>query len=82
MIVTRRMLLTVLLMLQPLMSATAEDDVLPEEQEIRRYTVEIIIFKYAQEVSTGSEVFPPDEPPPRVAVRLGKGRRRGRRSST
>ena len=28
-----------------------------EEQEIRRYTVEIIVFKYAQEVSSGSEVF-------------------------
>jgi hypothetical protein len=28
-----------------------------EEQEIRRYTVEIIVFKYAQDVSGGSEVF-------------------------
>ena len=34
-----------------------------EEPEVRRYTVEVIIFRYAQEVSTGSEVFPPDEPP-------------------
>ena len=28
-----------------------------EEQEIRRYTVEIIVFKYAQDVSGGSEIF-------------------------
>ncbi len=33
-----------------------------EETEIRRYTVEVIVFRYAQEVSTGSEVFVPDEP--------------------
>ena len=34
-----------------------------EEQEIRRYTVEMIIFSYAQDVSTGSELFVPDAPP-------------------
>jgi hypothetical protein len=34
-----------------------------EEQEIRRYTVEMIIFSYAQDVSTGSEIFVPDAPP-------------------
>jgi hypothetical protein len=32
-----------------------------EVPEIRRYTVEVIIFKYAQDVSAGSEVFIPDE---------------------
>lgn len=31
-----------------------------EEVEIRRYSVEVIIFKYAQDVSTGSEIFIPD----------------------
>ena len=31
------------------------------EEEIRRYTVEVIIFRYAQDVGTGSEVFLPDE---------------------
>lgn len=36
--------------------------VMQEEIEIRRYTVEVIVFRYAQDVSTGSEVFPPDEP--------------------
>lgn len=34
-----------------------------EEPEIRRYTVEVIIFRYAQDVGTGNEVFPPDEAP-------------------
>jgi len=34
----------------------------PEEPEVRRYTVEVIVFRYAQDVSTGSEIFPRDEP--------------------
>jgi peptidoglycan-binding protein CsiV len=34
-----------------------------EQLDVRRYTVEIIIFSYAQSVSTGSEIFPPDLPP-------------------
>ncbi len=38
-----------------------------EEQEaqpdVRRYTVEMIIFAYAQNVSAGSEIFVPDPPP-------------------
>ena len=43
--------------------ATAQDgdpDGLPEA---RRYTVEVIIFEYAEQVSTGTEVFEPDPPP-------------------
>ena len=40
----------------------------PEEVEIRRYTVEMIIFSYAQSVSSGSEVFVADLPPPEVLV--------------
>ena len=43
--------------------ATAQDE-LPEEQpEIRRYTVEVIVFSYLEDVSTGTEVFIPDEIP-------------------
>ncbi len=38
-----------------------------EVAAIPRYTVEIIIFSYVQEVSAGTEMFVPDEPPP-VAV--------------
>ena len=63
MIVALRTSVTVLLMLLPFMTAVAQDDLLPEEEEVRRYTVEMIIFKYAQDVSTGSEIFPPDEAP-------------------
>jgi len=51
-----------LLILLPL-AAGAQDDVTEELEEIRRYTIEMIIFKYAQSVSTGSEIFPADEPP-------------------
>ena len=40
----------------------AQDDPNPGEgTEIRRYTVEVIIFRYTQDVSTGSEVFVPDQ---------------------
>lgn len=53
------------LLLLPLLAtgALAQDTVLEEaEPEIRRYTVEMIIFAYAEGVSAGSEVFPPDVP--------------------
>ena len=33
-----------------------------EVPEIRRYTVEVIIFRYAEEVSVGTELFLPDAP--------------------
>lgn len=45
--------------------AYAEDGPEPgETSEIPRYTVEMIIFSYDQDVSAGSEIFLPDEPPP------------------
>jgi len=37
---------------------------LEEVPEIRRYTVEMIVFRYAQDVMAGSEIFPRDEPEP------------------
>ena len=37
-----------------------------DEPEIRRYAVEVIIFRYAQDVGAGNEIFPPDEPEPIV----------------
>lgn len=55
------------LSLLPLLAATAfAQDAVDEEvvPEIRRYTVEVIIFAYEQNVSAGSEIFVPDEPPP------------------
>jgi hypothetical protein len=43
----------------------AQDPALDDEQpEVRRYTVELIIFSYAQNVSAGTEIFVADEPPP------------------
>jgi len=54
------------LLLLPLLAAGAlAQETLEEEEEldVRRYTAEMIIFSYAQSVSTGSEVFPPDLPP-------------------
>ena len=56
----------IFLLLLPLMAADALAQNTFEEEEqldVRSYTVEIIIFSYAQSVSTGSEVFPPDLPP-------------------
>jgi len=48
-----------------LTTAVAQDELLEEqaEEEIRRYTVEVIIFSYEEDVSVGSEIFLPDEPP-------------------
>ncbi len=43
--------------------ARAQDSIDTEEQaDIRRYTVELIVFSYAENVSVGSEIFPADEP--------------------
>lgn len=55
-------LLTLPLVLLPgaLLWAQSDGDT---ESSIRRYTVEIIIFSYNQNVSVGSETFPADEPP-------------------
>ena len=39
---------------------TLLEDGATEAPEIRRYTVEVIVFEYAQDVSTGSEKFIPD----------------------
>lgn len=36
------------------------DDTTDAEEELRRYTVEIIVFTYADSVSSGSEIFIPD----------------------
>jgi hypothetical protein len=56
--------LTLCLLSLALPALTHAQDVLDEseEVEIRRYTVEVIIFRYAQDVGVGSEVFLPDAP--------------------
>lgn len=57
-------LLSLLLLAPALAQQPETDEVATEEPEIRRYSVEVIVFRYAQDVSTGSEVFLPDEPEP------------------
>lgn len=44
-------------------SVAAQDSLDAEPVEVRRYTVEIIIFAYSQDVSAGSEIFVADPPP-------------------
>ena len=63
-----RLLLSLLAVSLPA-SALAQDETAAPGDEIRRFTVEVIIFGYAEDVGTGSEVFLPDEPelPPDVA---------------
>lgn len=43
-------------------AAVAQDEVIEEVPEIRRYTVEIIVFAYVEDVSVGTEIFPADIP--------------------
>ncbi|MCH7833728.1 MAG: hypothetical protein IH911_01410 [Proteobacteria bacterium] len=43
--------------------ATAQAPATDEELEVRRYTVEIVIFTYAEDISVGTELFVPDPPP-------------------
>ncbi len=50
-----------LFLLLPLASLAQDEDA-DEIKEIRRYTIEMIIFKYVQDVATGSEIFPGDKP--------------------
>ncbi len=40
-----------------------EESIAEEQEEIRRYTVEVIIFSYVEDVSVGTEIFPSDPPP-------------------
>ena len=54
-------LLSLVVLLPALAQDIPEDASEVEVPEIRRYAVEVIIFKYSQEVSSGSEVFIPDE---------------------
>ena len=57
---SRLTLLLVTVLLLPL--AEAQDTPLDGQPEIRRYTVEIIVFSYNEDISTGTEIFPVDAP--------------------
>jgi len=57
---------TILISTLCLATAMAQDETLEEplvEEEARRYTVEVIVFSYEENVSVGSEVFLADEVP-------------------
>lgn len=48
------------------LAAMAQEELpleLLELEDVRQYTVEIIIFSYEENVSVGTEIFVPDEPP-------------------
>jgi hypothetical protein len=45
----------------------------PEITEYPRYTVEVIIFQYAEDVSVGTERFLPEEPAPGAVEEPGEG---------
>ena len=63
-----RLPIYVLLAALPILPALAQDSLPDESLEPRSYTVEMIIFKYAQDVGIGSEIFPAEEPPFQGAV--------------
>jgi hypothetical protein len=44
----------------------------PEQPDYPRYTVEVIIFEYAEDVSAGTEQFLPEEPPPAAQPESGE----------
>jgi hypothetical protein len=70
---------TLFLLLAPMVASA---QVLPEdtEQEARRYTVEMIVFTYAQDIGSGGEVFVADPPADEAAVLPDNGFTRLRRS--
>jgi len=57
-----RIPMALLLILLPVVSTQAQGDLTDEPAKPRRYTVEMIIFRYAEEVSTGTEIFPAENP--------------------
>ncbi|MDX2608643.1 MAG: CsiV family protein, partial [Woeseiaceae bacterium] len=71
-----KVLTTILFLSMAASVAIAQDDLLlEEEEEIRRYTVELIVFTYAENVSVGTEIFPPDEIARKDYDRDNQGRR-------
>jgi len=58
-----RTIVTLLLLVLPVITVDAQDLSVDPEQEIRRYTVEMIVFKYAEDVGGGGEIFVGDPLP-------------------
>jgi hypothetical protein len=58
-----RRVTTTIVMILAWATAAAQTVVEPEVTNYPRYTVEVIIFEYAEDVSAGTERFLPEEPP-------------------
>lgn len=52
-----RTMVTLLLLVLPIVTVDAQDLSVDPEQEIRRYTVEMIVFRYAEDIGSGGEIF-------------------------
>ncbi len=62
--------------IDPLVQGLGQDfgqDFGEEPLDIRRYTAEVVIFRYAENVSVGNEVFLPDPPPVVEPTETGDG---------
>lgn len=57
-----RRLMTIAVMTLLSALANGQEVLVDEEPEIRRYAVEVIIFRYTEDASVGTEVFLPDVP--------------------
>ncbi|MEO1244515.1 MAG: CsiV family protein [Pseudomonadota bacterium] len=55
-------------------TASGQDGLTPPDgdEDVREYQVEVIFFRYAENVSAGTEVFPPDPPPELGTDTLGE----------
>ena len=58
-----RRTIAIFFLLLPVMAANAQALQDEAEQEPRRYTVEMIVFTYAEDIGSGGEVFVADPPP-------------------
>ena len=57
-----KLTLCLLCLVFPLLARAQDVPDVADSEEIRRYTVEVIIFRYVEDVGSGSEVFLPDAP--------------------
>ncbi|MEJ2274751.1 MAG: CsiV family protein [Woeseiaceae bacterium] len=57
-----KLTLCLLAVLLPVRLAAQDQTSEPESAEAPRYTVEVIIFRYAEDVATGNEIFRPEAP--------------------
>ena len=58
-----RTIVSLLLLLLPIVTVEAQGLSVDPEEEIRRYTVEMIVFRYAEDIGGGGEIFVGDPIP-------------------